>query len=254
MAFINNVLLGSRRSPLQYASAQSRPRVAGSARRARTAVACATTPDDKQAVKPKLSKSEEMALLLGRDLNDEKKKSKEFAEKMKSSTNLEMLRDRVLAVLAVVVGVGSHFLEKAHPLSGSFLLHKMEDQSVSLAEATSNGKPSVVEFFADWCDNCKEMAGGMNDIENEYARLVNFVVMDSEKDANAQALEDFAVDGLPHISLLDARGEVQTTFIGYTPRSIIDDDLEALTSGKPLPHKGFDLTDMLRVRNDNSDY
>jgi hypothetical protein len=58
--------------------------------------------------------------------------------------------------------IGSAFLafgififQNFQPASGVVLLQSMENESPSLQSVLCNGKPTVVDFYADWCENCK---------------------------------------------------------------------------------------------------
>ncbi|KAK3268861.1 hypothetical protein CYMTET_22659 [Cymbomonas tetramitiformis] len=56
-------------------------------------------------------------------------------------------------------------------------LAALESQSVSLDTAYSNGRPTVVEFYADWCEVCREMAPQVYSVESQFSSEVNFVML-----------------------------------------------------------------------------
>lgn len=63
---------------------------------------------------------------------------------------------RLLAVAAVAVGVIAFGASRLG--SGGVSLAQVASTSTPLDEALSNGRPTVVEFYANYCDVCRELA------------------------------------------------------------------------------------------------
>ena len=63
-------------------------------------------------------------------------------------------------LLALVLFLYRGGLNSQEPLDQ--LARKSLDPEIAL----KNGRPSVFEFYADWCEACKEMAPAMLSIEN----------------------------------------------------------------------------------------
>ena len=54
-------------------------------------------------------------------------------------------------------------------------LEQLARQSIDPEMALSNGRPTVLEFYADWCEACREMAPTMHSIEDEFKEDLNIV-------------------------------------------------------------------------------
>lgn len=152
----------------------------------------------------------------------------------------ELFRNKVVAVGSSLVAIILLMYQKSLPVSSVGLLQAMENDSVDIATALCNGKPTVVDFYADWCENCKQMAPTMRSIEFEFANDVNFVTIDGANNKNADLVRRFHVDGIPHVALLKPNGEIQTSLIGAAPKKILLDDIKALINNKAMPYIGYD--------------
>ena len=59
----------------------------------------------------------------------------------------------------------------------TFLLKQFGESSVDPNIAFTNNKPTFLEFYAEWCEVCKEMAPKVDAIKREYEKDINFVFL-----------------------------------------------------------------------------
>mmetsp|Transcript_41749 Transcript_41749/g.61304 ORF Transcript_41749/g.61304 Transcript_41749/m.61304 type:complete len:167 (+) Transcript_41749:344-844(+) len=106
----------------------------------------------------------------------------------------------------------------------------MQRQSAPVTTIGTNGKPTVVDFWAPWCENCKAAAPTLHKIEEEYKGKVNFVMVDADGDGAAtwEMIGKFGVDAIPHLALVSSEGYVETALIGPIPASVLREDLNCL--------------------------
>lgn len=123
---------------------------------------------------------------------------------------------------------------------GVALLRELERSSPTLEEALALGKPIVVDFFAEWCENCKLMAPTMKHLEEQYRKQITFVAVDGDSRRNDPLVSAFRVDGIPHFAFVNAQGELVTSLIGLVPESVMQEQMAALLSGTSLPYNGYD--------------
>lgn len=166
---------------------------------------------------------------------------KASADNVFEQEQLSNRRKYSLAAGSVIVAVAAFLIQKSTTSDGATLLKYLTSNSAGI-EVIGNGRPTVVEVGASWCENCKFMAKRMFNLENDFVGQVNFVVLDADDPKNEQFVSELGVDGIPQFTLLDSTGKAKANLVGIVPEAVLNQDIKAMLSGKDsLPFPGFDF-------------
>ncbi|KAJ8453310.1 hypothetical protein Cgig2_008194 [Carnegiea gigantea] len=142
--------------------------------------------------------------------------------------------NRRIAVFSTVAAIGLFISRR---LDFGVSLNDLSALAVSYEEALSNGKPTVVEFYADWCEVCRELAPDVYKVEQQYKDRVNFVMLNVDNTKWEQELDEFGVEGIPHFAFLDKDGNEEGNVVGRLPRQYLLENVDALARGEEsIPH------------------
>lgn len=151
-----------------------------------------------------------------------------------AATMTTRFRNFVIAVVAIALSTAVFFGFKTETAPG--LLNAMAEASTPYEVALTNGKPTFMEFYANWCTSCQAMAADLEALKQQYSDQVNFVMLNVDNSKWLPEVLSYRVDGIPHFVFLDTKGAAIAEAIGEQPRSILDANLVALTAGTPLPY------------------
>lgn len=132
----------------------------------------------------------------------------------------------VLALLLVALRGGLH---PEAPLEQ--LARRSPDPAVALAD----GRPTVVEFYADWCEACRAMAPAMEALERRLHGQLDVVLLNVDNPRWQPQVEQYAVNGIPQLELFDAAGLDVGRALGARSAAELDALTTALLEGVPLP-------------------
>jgi Thioredoxin domain-containing protein len=170
------------------------------------------------------------------------------AELSKEQTS--KLNNILVAIAAFSLAILNYTWQYTHPITSLTLLTEMQRNSEELNVIGNNGKPTVVDFWAPWCENCKASAPTLASIEQEYKDKVNFIMVDGDKGENWPIIERFGVDAIPHLAMVGSDGVVETALIGPIPRRVLREDLDAMLENVERRSRGQDKVELPYVMYD----
>ena len=122
-------------------------------------------------------------------------------------------------------------------------LKNLEGNVVNVSQLSNDGKPFVISFFADWCHPCKRELRAIHEVYADWqdetgmkliavsedeAHNINKVkpTVESEGweydvllDPNGDFMRAMGVQAIPHIFVLDGKGNIVYSHSGYTEGS-----------------------------------
>jgi thiol-disulfide isomerase/thioredoxin len=139
----------------------------------------------------------------------------------------------LLGVVAAVLAFAVLWLRGGlHP---SAPLERLARQSPDLQVALSNGKPTLVEFYADWCEACRTMAPAMETLESQHRGQLNVVLLNVDNPRWQPQLDQYAVNGIPQLELFNAQGANVGRSIGARSAPELQAMGQALLADGPMP-------------------
>lgn len=121
---------------------------------------------------------------------------------------------KVILILIIAVIIISLFLFRNLFFQSTYLLKSFGESSVDPEIAFKNNKPTFLEFYAEWCEVCKEMAPKVSVLKEEYEKDINFVFLNVDNQKWDNYIRKFKVNGIPQVNLFDKEGNLAATFIG----------------------------------------
>jgi thiol:disulfide interchange protein DsbD len=114
-----------------------------------------------------------------------------------------------------------------------------------MEEASSTGKPMILEFYADWCSPCIAMEEGTYPDPRVISEMEDFIAIKVDTQVRIDIEKKYHIAYYPTIVFLDPKGNEITRHVGYLGP---EDMVKTINESRwKLPKKapGFDATNLL---------
>lgn len=147
------------------------------------------------------------------------------------------LRNLIVAIAAIILTTALFLGFQTQRSSTS--LNMVAAAALPIDVALSNDRPTLIEFYADWCKVCQGMAKDTMSLQQEYSDRLNFVMLNVDNTKWLPELTKYRVDGIPRFIFLDPNNQVIGDAVGEIPRSIMAANLEAAIDHQALPYNSI---------------
>ena len=139
----------------------------------------------------------------------------------------KQLQAILLSLIAVVII--SLILFRNLIFQSTYILKSFGDLSIDPAIAFNNNKPTFLEFYAEWCEVCKEMAPEVSALKDKYEKDINFVFLNVDNQKWDNYIRKFRVNGIPQVNLFDRKGNLKSTFVGKQQEETLKKSIDNLS-------------------------
>ena len=134
-------------------------------------------------------------------------------------------KSKTIIFLFIAFVLSLFFLISNIFFQSTYLLKSLGELSIDPEIAFKSNKPTFLEFYAEWCEVCKEMSPKVSALKDEYEKDINFVFLNVDNPKWNKYIQKFKVNGIPQINLFDRKSNLISTFIGKQEETIIRESI-----------------------------
>jgi thioredoxin-like negative regulator of GroEL len=149
------------------------------------------------------------------------------------TTSSNKFQNIIVVIVAVLLAVALFFGQRLQQGNNSLAAQAAVATPIDMAIAS--GRPTLMEFYADWCGSCKAMAPNLANIKKDYAGKIDFAMLNVDNTKWLPEIEKYRVDGIPHFVFFDRRGQTLGEVIGEQPESVMRSTLDAILADRIKP-------------------
>lgn len=94
-------------------------------------------------------------------------------------------------------------------------------------EIVNSNKPSVIDFYADWCGPCQMMKPVFEGLSKEFGNKINFLKLDTQSEEGLAM--SFGVQGIPTLIFIN-KDKVIGRHVGFASEGILREKINTVLS------------------------
>jgi thiol:disulfide interchange protein DsbD len=137
----------------------------------------------------------------------------------------------VVGVVALVAGCeqSQQSAQRSQGTAGGQQIAWVHDFEEGLAKAAEEGKPVMVDFYADWCTYCKKLDAEVFSRPDVVQASKDFVAIKVDTDEDPGTGRKYGVRGLPTVLFLQSDGTEIRRSRGAVPYTVMLEEMAAAT-------------------------
>ena len=154
-------------------------------------------------------------------------------ESNNTDSGLSFFQKYFLVFISILLVISLLFFRNG--FKAKTMLEDLAKNSLLPETALLNGKPTVFEFYADWCEACKKMAPDMTKMKKQTLNKVDVVLLNVDNSRWTYLIDKYDVNGIPKLIFFDDKGEFKGVSLGVRESSELNDIFLALINNLKLP-------------------
>jgi thiol-disulfide isomerase/thioredoxin len=141
--------------------------------------------------------------------------------------------------LAIRTGAGGPSAQKANLALMSLPKHLIAPKSgpqtrliaSMLGLGRSRGgeaKPTVIDFYAPWCQPCKQLGTAITRAKMAYGDKINFMTVNVDDPGSQTIMDQYDISPIPTMVFLNPDGEVITYAVGFSGDGSVNDGIKKI--------------------------
>ena len=163
--------------------------------------------------------------------------------------DLSIFQKYFLVFISICLVISLFFIRNG--FKANAMLDQLAKNSLLPEQALSNGRPTVFEFYADWCEACKEMAPDMIKAKEQTSNQLDVVLLNVDNARWDDLINKYEVNGIPQLTFFDNKGELKGVSLGVRKYVELNEIFLALINNSELPYlnKISNLSDLNSATN-----